>query len=284
MLKRIFILVVTGMMLTSLLFGCMEEIDETMPTIETFVSSIAETFEQNESIQEPTEIPTEPIPQISAEITFEYQYVESESLMPYGLFTPSSVSEENPAALIIWLHGGGEVGCTPDWFETVGICRAMKDFELEGFNAYIVCPHLRSQWNAGRWTNEQALSQVKDIIGFFIQNYSINMEKIIISGHSLGGLGTLYFAVEMPEYFDKAIIMSSVDPQGYDVESIDIPVFGCVETAYSDYHFMNTTFVELFGKDNIRHYDVIHGFVPDAALTDDTNENGKSDLIEWIFE
>ena len=287
MLKRIFVSLLLCVVMAGFLFGCVREVGEKIPATEAIIETIIETIVETEVTEEPTEELNEPISQFSEEIEFKYQYVEMEDLKNYGFIIPSSASEENPAALIIWLHGGGEVGCNPGWLEEVGIYRAMeraKELGLQGFNAYIVCPHLYGSWNAGNWTNQRAKQQVADIVNFFVENYPVDTDRVIISGHSLGGLGALYMAVELPEYFDKVVSMSSVTPQGCEIEEIQVPVLGCVETTYLPTHFMNTRFVELFGEENLRKYDEIHAFIPDAALIDDSNENGRSDLIEWIFE
>lgn len=226
----------------------------------------------------------ERLPFFSEDYYFKYEYVESEKRMPYALFSPSHVSEKNPAGLIIWLHGGGERNCTVDWYKNAGLQKVLNNWNLYSFNAYVVCPHLRGKWNPGYWNHPTALQQVKELVDYFVEFYHIDSSKIVIAGHSLGGLGAIYMAAETEECFSKVVVMSSVNPKNIDLNKITIPILGCVETDYSDGHFMNKKLASLKKCCGIWKYDAKHNLVPQFAFLGDKDNNNCSDLVEWMFD
>ena len=81
-------------------------------------------------------------------ITFSYQF-KTDSDLAYGLYTPSTAASGKKTPLIIWLHGSGSVGAEHSRFKS-NFLSYMKDWKLEGFNAYIVCPLLKH----GSWNNQ----------------------------------------------------------------------------------------------------------------------------------
>jgi predicted peptidase len=62
--------------------------------------------------------------------------------MPYVLYTPSTATQSESIPLIVWLHGSGEVSAGPELFLNSGLLKVLNDWSLEGFNAYVLCPHL----------------------------------------------------------------------------------------------------------------------------------------------
>ena len=228
-------------------------------------------------------VPSEP-PVFSEDITFSGTYVQSEDVMPYALFAPSSASSDTQIPVIVFLHGRGECNSSESWFMGVGMPQVMNEWSSEGFNAYIICPELFGRWNCGAWNNNLAASYVMELLDCFTQEYAVDMERIFLVGFSAGGMGVLKLAELYPDYFSKMVVMSAPAPGVESLESVQIPTVGVSESEISFNSFMILAFPEAFGADSVRYYPVKHAEIPEAAFRDDTDGNNRSDLVEWLFE
>ena len=232
---------------------------------------------------QPTEAPaTEPV-WFSPEITFSSEYVTPEGVMPYALFTPSSAQDGEKLPLILFLHGVGECGVMPNLFMTAGLPRAMSSWPLEGFHAYVVCPQMTGAWNVGYWNSPQMLENIQMLLKHMGEQYPVDLDNVILIGFSAGGMGATYFVQEAPELFRKLVIMSSPGMGCEDLSAIQIPTIGCSEEAVAGNSFMRGMFSATFGAESVRYYNVTHGWLPDAAFHDDSDGNGRSDLVEWML-
>ena len=61
--------------------------------------------------------------------------------------------------------------------------------------------------------NEDSLKKLKDVIENLIEKYKINRGKIVVTGHSYGGLSTLKLVNFFPNYFSAAVPISSTIPE-----------------------------------------------------------------------
>ena len=206
--------------------------------------------------------------------------------MPYVLYTPSTAEESDSIPLIVWLHGGGEVGVGATSLLNSGLLKTLNEWSLEGFNAYVLCPHLSWKW-IGNWSSQSAVNNVRDLLDMIIENYNIDTDHIIITGHSLGGDGAAYMAWKLPEYFSKLVVLSGF--QSYaNRDEITIPTIGyvgtvrCGESSGSVY-YMTNTFAAIFGEENTFSIESSHASVPHDAFNEDKDGNNRSDVIEWMF-
>lgn len=228
--------------------------------------------------------PAPTIPQIfNKDITFSYKYSKDEGAIPYGLFIPSGAPTEQPLPLIIWLHGSGEVNRSKETFAKSGFVNVMLNWELEGFSAYVLCPHLSGDKSDENWNTETSRKNLLQLLDKIITEYNIDTSSIIISGHSLGGMGVLYMAYKMPAYFSKAVVMSGFHVWNVDYFKIKIPIIGFVEYTDSSHAFMTEDFVEVFGSDKLFIYTTSHGNIPGTVFRQDRDGNNHSDLIEWML-
>lgn len=221
------------------------------------------------------------------DITFTSEYICKEGYMPYALYTPSSIDRSEKTPLIVWLHGSGEVGVGKDTFFNSGLLKTLNKWRRQGFNAYVICPQLAGNYNTGRWNKDTTRDNLKALLDMFIEEYNIDTDKIIVVGHSLGGQGALYMAYELPEYFSRCVVLSGYNP-GIDISGIKVPTLGFVgtENAGEDtgsISYMKKYFMEVFGGDNTFFIETSHGGVPNAAFSIDTDDDDRSDLVEWMF-
>lgn len=221
------------------------------------------------------------------QIKFESKYVTDDGVMPYALYTPSTINESEKTPLIVWLHGSGEVGCGQETFFNSGLLKTMNKWRRQGFNAYVICPHLSGSYNTARWNRESTKENLQKLLDQIIDEYNIDPERIIVVGHSLGGQGALYMAHELPEYFSRCVVLSGYNP-GIDISEIKIPTIGFVgtENAGEDagsVSYMKTYFMEVFGDENTHFFETSHSGIPSAVFSFDTDDDDKSDVVEWML-
>ena len=216
-------------------------------------------------------------------ITFTYNYNSSEETIPYGLFTPSSVKENKKIPLIIWLHGSGEVGVSQSSFKKSGLLKILNNWELDGFNAYVLCPQLMRKT---AWSNETSRLGLERLIDKIIIEKNIDPNKIILVGHSLGAQGVQYMAA-MNSRYSSLVVLSGYSPW-ISLNKIDIPILGYVGTpGYGEdstsYNYMIGDFKKTFGEDNLFILKASHANVPKIAFLTDEDGDNKSDLIDWML-
>lgn len=232
----------------------------------------------------PTEAPTEPSFELfSEDITFTYSYVNNREVMTHVVFTPSTADEDTPLPVIVWLHSLTERDAKEEWFKTMNLPGVLNNWQMNGFNAYVICPQLFEYWNMLSFDNPIVAARVIDIVEQFAQTHNIDRDNIVIAGHSLGGTGVMYLAAEYPDYFSKGVVMSSLSLETYVLKKIQIPMLGCVENMQNQTHFMNAEFKELFGADSVRNYESGHAELPEVAFTEDKDGDNNSDLVVWMF-
>ena len=215
--------------------------------------------------------------------TFTWSYNKSEDLMRYGLYTPSNADEYESIPLVVWLHGSVETGSSERGFYNSGLPNVLNNWKLEGFNAYVLCPHLMS----GDWSNTNTVSKLTALLDFFIAEYNIDTNNIVVVGHSWGGRGALYMAYHMSGYFSKAVALSPYHP-GFDLSLISIPTISYVGTSddSGSKSFVNNKLKPAIGDENCFVIPAGHGGVPSAAFNDDTGEtlqrNNRTVIIVLI--
>lgn len=116
--------------------------------------------------------------------------------LKYYLYTPANPTEGMP--LIIYLHGGtnkkeeASALLTTDGF---------PEYLYEGYygdlRAYVAIPKLDNRYKG--WSD--IYEQIRDMIKTIHTEDSIDMDKIALTGHSLGGTGTYQLQVKLPGTF-----------------------------------------------------------------------------------
>lgn len=220
----------------------------------------------------------------SKNITFSYKYEKYDNKLSYGLYTPSSASSNKSSGLLIWLHGSGERGSGVN-ISNAGLLKVLDTWDLDNFNAYILCPHLL--YSKDEWANSASKTSLYNLIAKIIKENNIDSEKIVLSGHSMGAIGVFYMASGKTDFYSSLAVLS-----GYPTVDLNqfknMPVRGYVGKTSSgedsnSYNYMNTTFINTFGKDNLFVYEASHAGLVKTAFTRDDNRNNRSDLIEWMF-
>lgn len=142
--------------------------------------------------------------------------VEGHGEMPYALSVPSNYSSDQPRPLVLVLHPGGARG---SYYGSVSM-RQLFEPALRDWGAIIVAPDAPTQ----RWTTELSDRAVMGLLDEIINQYSIDRTRILVTGFSLGGRGTWFFATRHSDFFTAAIPIAG-SPGDDVIEAVgDMPI------------------------------------------------------------
>ena len=252
---------------------------------------IEETIETTEAtLPTETEAPIETLPKktrataFDKDTTYEISFIDDGEIMPYALLTPSTANDYTDIPLIVWLHDRNEQNLSTSDFAKTGILGSISNWNLENFNAYIICPLLQGNYYAEYWCNPKTKTDLTNLLAKFISEHDIDKEKITVAGASLGAQGALYMSAEMDEYFTRGVIFSGYSC-GIPCSEIEIPVVG-YRAVYGELeevtYFMTVHFASsekcLCKKVKTNHYEL-----PEVVFNTDRDENGRADIIEWML-
>ena len=125
------------------------------------------------------------------------------SKLNYGLYVPQNAANEI-LPLIVYLHGGSGKGDDIRKVEGSSLPYMVLSGQLGDVRAYVLypqCPADEKGWN-------HLTDEVAALIGQVLKQYSIDPNRVILTGHSMGGTGAWSLACEIPQYFSCAIPMS----------------------------------------------------------------------------
>lgn len=141
--------------------------------------------------------------------------IKFENLQPghhrYTIFVPPTYTGQNRVPLILALHYAGHG--TPFFGEMLLLGLVKPAFEV--LNAIIVAPDCPAR----DWTQPESDQFILELLDALQGAYNIDPERILITGYSLGGMGTWHFAARYPDRFTAAIVMAGRPPE--DVLAID---------------------------------------------------------------
>lgn len=142
--------------------------------------------------------------------------LKSGNTMRYTLSIPDSYSQQ-PVPFVLALHYGGTV--TP--------------YYGRGILAYLVEPALRElapiiaapDCPARGWDNPTSEAAVMELVNHIKENYHIDDKRIVVTGFSMGGIGTWYLAGRYSEVFSAAIPIAGTTDADTIARIGDIPLY-----------------------------------------------------------
>lgn len=189
----------------------------------------------------------------------------------YWELVPPNVSS-NPA-LIVFLHGSGECG-SMNSMTGVSFPKFMKEGYMSSYDAIFLAPN-----SAGcSWTNDSTV--VKELIDDTVARYNVNPNKIIITGHSLGGNGTYHMVAKYPGFFSAAVPVSGCP---YDNASAytSTPIRSYIGSQEGGYRSCNVNKVT---EINNAGGSVEFIEVPNASHSSVVNIYKDSEVINWMLK
>jgi predicted peptidase len=143
--------------------------------------------------------------------------LEDGKILRYALSIPKSLSTDGSVPLVVALHYGGRV--TPYYgkeFLTLLVYPA-----LERLGAVMVAPDCPARG----WDNPYSENAVIALINQIKKNYTINDKKVLITGFSMGAIGTWYMTARHPHLFTAAIPISGMPNPSIIGKNLDMPVY-----------------------------------------------------------
>ena len=138
-------------------------------------------------------LPTEPIYKES-----NGQIIVHGITLRFTIAVPSTYSPDKAAPLILALHYGNQ-SATYYGGEFLNILVKPALQELDAIMVAPTCP------SSGGWTAATSEISVMALMDSIINNYTIDEQRIIVTGFSAGGIGTWFFAASYPDFFSAAI-------------------------------------------------------------------------------
>ena len=194
----------------------------------------------------------------------------------YSIAVPHDYSESESYPLIIALHWGEAVN-----FQTgINFLNTFILPPLEDFTGVIISPSCPE--NSG-WIHENSQAFIFSLLEKANADYNIDTSKVAITGYSMGGIGTWYYASTFPEIFSLAIPIASMPPNyllpitkiipTYVIHGQDDEIFSLlnVKNLVRDIKIKNNV-IRLIEVENASHYE--------------TNKYKKplSEALDWIEE
>ncbi|MBZ6203868.1 prolyl oligopeptidase family serine peptidase [Streptomyces olivaceus] len=141
----------------------------------------------------------------------------SRSGMKYRLYTPtrSHGSGQGRRPLIVWLHGGGEGGSLPDYYDNETTLRANRG--TLGFatpeaqrvfgGAYVLAPQSTSAWMQD---GPRFAPQIREIIDDVMREHRVDPARVYVAGCSNGGYMSMKMTTVYPDLFAASVPICGV--------------------------------------------------------------------------
>jgi predicted peptidase len=138
-----------------------------------------------------------------------FRSTSDNTLQPYTVLLPESFDPGKSYPLIVFLHGSGA--------DDQGAIRNMEELNLKESVITLGYPLILPK---GRGLNDgykgSAGQDVFDSIEHFLSLYpNIRRERIILIGHSMGGVGAYRLGLLKPDYFRALVILASPLDSGF---------------------------------------------------------------------
>jgi len=203
----------------------------------------------------------------------------------YGLFIPLDYNPSTKYPVIIFLHGLGEgdgvAGNTAKQNLTVGLGPIVADkAKAEGFTFICIFP----QSNNGHWgDNSEAISDVIACLNDVSHKYSVDANRVSLTGFSTGGYGTWVIGAKYRELFAALVPLGSSDriPAYADLLT-DMPI--------RSYHDSGDWIASMWNDESMCNRVNMLGGRADFYKTHEGGHNcweyayGKTDLFDWLLE
>lgn len=111
---------------------------------------------------------------------------------------PEGYSPTTSVPLVFALHYGGTP--TPDYAKQFINSLIFPGFQNLG--AIIVAPNCPTP---GSWATSISDTGINAVLDYMFNNYNIDQSKVLITGYSMGGIGTWHYAAKYPDIFKLAI-------------------------------------------------------------------------------
>ena len=214
----------------------------------------------------------------ASNVDYKTEYIKG--AMNYQLISPKDVDPDEELPVLIYLHGlgGNASNVLSSDYCYYGIAR---DWNLEDFRGYIICPILEN--GAKDWLGDHD-QKLRSIINDVCSSHKVNKDRISLAGGSLGGGGAIYMADRLKDILYRTATLSAVNagvdtrPLNKDRERIR-GWYGTLDPNWNKKKMEE----QLDAKDLTVVEGANHGQMPKRVFTQDRDGNNRSDIMEWLF-
>src|SRR5215203_3416839 len=121
--------------------------------------------------------------------------------MLYAISLPKDLSPASPRPVVLALHSGGE----RMRYYGEAYAKLLVAPALERLRPIIIAPDCPTQ----SWADPLADRAVMALVEQVMREYPVDARRVLVTGFSLGGRGTWFFASHHPEIFTAAIPMAA---------------------------------------------------------------------------
>jgi predicted peptidase len=133
----------------------------------------------------------------------------NEKPLRYALSLPERRKGARPLVLSLHYAGHGAP------YYGRGMLESLVEPALHDLDAVIVAPDCPSP----SWTTKESEEAVLALIDFVAASYRTDPERVVVTGYSMGGMGTWYLVSRQPERFSAAIPMAGA-PGDADLDAV----------------------------------------------------------------
>jgi predicted peptidase len=136
--------------------------------------------------------------------THTQSFVLGDTTVRYTILVPEGYSRAVPAPLIVMLHYGGYDGDVPPFYGR-GMIEELAQTAFRSLRAIIIAPDSV----VGDWTTAENDAAVVSLTLAIMSHYAVDPAKVVLSGYSMGGIGTWHIGNKHQDLFTAAIPIAS---------------------------------------------------------------------------
>ncbi len=145
--------------------------------------------------------------------------------VPCQIYLPLHYDKSKKYPLVLCLHGAGDMHSAPYAARTAASTALLVPGMRSKYPAFLLVPQTTTGWakrperkgnivSAGIQSESAALKLVMQGLADVMKEYSVDADRVYVSGQSMGGVGTWSLILHHPEVFAAAVPICGVgDPQ-----------------------------------------------------------------------
>lgn len=240
---------------------------ETPPPVET-----PEPSPEPEAEPEPSPEPLE-----KCEEMLTYRDPATGKEMTYWYFIPEGATVDYP--VILFLHGDGFVA-HPEFLDSCGIVLDAKKIYGEEYPFIMLVPGTQTK----SWELWGIPDTLLSLVDSFFEEKGLTSDKLAITGHSRGAIGTWYLASLYPERFTCAVPVSCPNDMALDFDALaSIPIRAFVGGLENDYGQYGPKMKELVEKVNEAGGDAEFTVLDGISHSEMEFATYTQELLEWMI-
>ena len=267
------------LLLCFILCGCQVISDDSTTPAVTTEQISSET--PTEFVTDATTLPaTEPDNRLgvpSGKYSERFEKENGSDYMDYWVYIPDNATIDMP--IVVFLHGSWEIG-RMDLLEDYGIVGVVKEIYGEDFPFILLLPNT----HASTWTVDSVPETLKGLIESVAEKYEADSQRIIITGHSLGSIGTWYMTSLYGDFFSAAVPISCGIDEPMNFENCaKVPIMAFSGTVGNDEKNYNKAMHVLVSKINDAGGNATMNTMEGADHEDAVTKFYTRELFEWMI-